>query len=478
MPMYNCPISMEPPRVPVITNEGTTYDFVPLALWLLRENTNHHPDFNPILDPKTRGAISVLIYNRATKELNDSLMDEVLPLSHEEKNEMASLSMQLTTRFPTLQIHGIHTLEGMQALIGAPITRPELAPDFVGQDGRTSLYIAASEGLVIVVRQLLTRNEVNPNQANINGATPLFIAAQEGQLPVVTALLADPRIDPNLARTDGTTPLFIAAQEGQLPVVTALLAAPRIDPNLAKTDGATPLFIAAQEGQLPVVTALLAAPRIDPNLTKTDGATPLLIAAQKGHLPVATALLADPRVNSNLAMTDGATPLYTAALFGHLNIVQALLRHQNINTRHPLLTTAAQNEYPAFVHALLSDETIRDYYLNQIILKPEPMRTAFTQNPIFFAELNRYRSELWVRLREPVHFNLPLDEYRALLRQILDSRQEQNRALHHPLYTLFEARWSIAGFFGMSTNILDGLRAHLDTMPPHEDRTYHPLQLN
>ena len=103
---------------------------------------------------------------------------------------------------------------------------------------------------------------------------------------------------------------------------------------------------------------------------------------------------------------------------------------------------------------------------------------AFTQNPIFFAELNRHRSALWERLREPVHFNLPLDEYRALLRQILDSRQEQNRALRHPLYMLFEAPWSVAGFFGMFTNILDDLRAHLDTMPPHEDWTYNPLQLN
>ena len=257
-----------------------------------------------------------------------------------------------------------------------------------------------------------------------------------------------------------------------------MLADPRTAPNLATTNAVTPLFIAAQKGHQPVVTALLADPRTAPNLAKIDGATPLLIAAQKGHLPVVTVLLDDLRIDPNQAMIDGATPLYTAALFGHLDIVQALLLHQNINTRNPLLTTSVQNGYPAFLHILLSDKTIRDYYLNQIILKPELMRNAFTQNPIFFTELSRHRSELWVRLREPEHFNLPPDKYRVLLRNILDSRQEQNKALHHPLYTLFESPWSYAGFFGMFTNILDDLRAHLDTMPPHEDWTYNPLQLN
>lgn len=439
MPIYICPISLDAPKVPVITNEGITYDFVSISRSLLRENTNHHANFNPTLDPTTHRVIDTLIYNRAAKELNDLLMDAVLPLSHEEKREIALLYTQLISRYPALKINGIHTLDGMQAVIDAikleVVLAQQLQPNFVDADGRTSLYIAAKNGLVDVVRQLLMHDDVRPNQ----GMT--------------------------LARLCGSTPLIAAAQYGHVPVALALLADPRVEPNQAKADGATALFMAILNGHEPVVMALLADPRIEPNQAKADGVTPLLLAAQYGHVTIVTALLA-AGANPHQAMTDGATPLFAAILFGHFEVVQAVHRHQHAAMAHLPIPIATQHGYPVFVKGFLSDEAVRDYCLNQVIIKPELMRAAFTLNPVFFTELATHSNALWARLREPAHFNLSPDEYSVLLRTILDSRQEPNKALHHPLYALFNApQLQGRGLFSNRTTntILDDIQAQMDT---------------
>jgi len=223
---YKCPISLDAPRVPVLTNESITYDFVSIAHHLLRENTDNHPDVNPMIDPLTRGAITFLTYNRSTKILNDDIMTEVLPLSDDEKNEIAQLYTRLTNRYPQLKIHGMHTLEGVQELIDALAAnialQLQLNPDYMDEDGQTSLFLAAQAGSVDIVRQLLT-HDLNPNQP-WRTLTPLYIAAQQGHLPVVNALLADERVLPNQADNHGLTPLFVAAYKGHLPVVNALLS--------------------------------------------------------------------------------------------------------------------------------------------------------------------------------------------------------------------------------------------------------------
>ena len=429
MPIYECPISYEIPRVPVITNTGITYDFVPLAQSLLREETD-----NAKLDPITRDPISILIYNFTISKMNNKQIEKVLPLSTNEKNEIAYYYQQLRKRYPELQMHQIDTLEGMQELIDAPEEKliayqPQFQPGYVDEAGQTSLYLAARDGLIDIVRNLLRQNGINPNQVTTKGKTPLYIAVQNRHLTTITALLADPRIDPNQAKTDGKTPLYIAAQKGHLSSVTALLADPRIDPNQ----------------------------------TTTDGATPLLIAAYKGHLSSVTALLADPRIDPNQTTTDGTTPLYTAALFAHINVMRALLRHANIQA--PTVSVADQQRYPKFLDSLLSNKINRDYYLNQIIKNSEFMQGAFIKNPLFFTELAKHRNQLWECLRDPASLNLDPGEHRALLNTILTSQKEPNEAQHHPLYTLFKTpqSWHISSFFKFKPTILEEMQTLLDT---------------
>jgi len=496
MNIYTCPISHGCPRVPVITNEGITYNFVSLARNLLWENTRNIP-----LDPPTTdGAINILIYNHSTKELNDALMGAPLPLSNEEKTEIASLYTQLISRYPRLKIYGLHTLAGMQALIGAPMPAIWFSPQPTLLE--KSLWDAAAEGNLHVVMAWLTAG-ANINQARTDGATPLFIAANNGHVTVVTALLAagaaleamikgvtpllaaainehltvvttllDAGANINQVMSDGTTLLSIAAEKGHLDLVRVLLTS-TASINQARADGITPLYFAAQNGHVTVVTTLLDA-GANITLARADGRTPLLIAALKGHVTVVSALL-DAEAAPNKAMTDGATPLYTAALFNHFEVVRALLHHQTKGTLNNSLSIAVKNGYLALVRALLSDATIRDYYLNQIIKNPELMRNALIQNPVFFAELAAHRNELWDRLCGLGHFNLPPNEHKALLISILNSRQVPNKALPHPLHTLFSAPLapprpsSITSFFIPTSNItLGDIRAYVNTTYPHQ----------
>ena len=270
----------------------------------------------------------------------------------------------------------------------------------------------------------------------------------------------------NQAMANGATPLLTSAQKGHLPVVTALLAAGAAI-NQTNANGATPLYLAAQNGHLPVVTVLLDAGAAI-NQAVPGGTTPLYIAAQKGALPVVKALL-DAGAAINQAMADGATPLHTAVLFNHFEVVHALLNHQHAVVPHPRMPIATRHRYPAFVKVLLSNEAVRDYYLTQITIKPELMRDAFTQNPVFFTELATYRNEIWARLRGPAHFNLAPDAHKALLKAILNSGQVPDKTQRHPLHALFSAPeptgWR--SFFSRTENIiLNDIQAYTDATYP------------
>jgi hypothetical protein len=61
-----CPITLEVPRIPVITNDGHIYDFVSIAKYLLQESSGRS---NPRLSPTTRVPINTLLYSPQLKDL-------------------------------------------------------------------------------------------------------------------------------------------------------------------------------------------------------------------------------------------------------------------------------------------------------------------------------------------------------------------------------------------------------------------------
>lgn len=154
--------------------------------------------------------------------------------------------------------------------------------------------------------------------------------------------------------------------------------------------------------------------------------------------------------------------LLMATLLGDFDIAQIILKNVEKTKFNPLLSKAAQQGYSTFVEVLLSDQSIRDYYLNQIIIRPAFLNDAFIENPIFFNKLRIHRTEIWACLKNPTRFHGSRDRYNMLLKEILDWRQDSNSMLRHPLYILFEQPRNIWGLWGVPTTILDELRGHLD----------------
>ncbi|MDF1684374.1 MAG: ankyrin repeat domain-containing protein [Legionellaceae bacterium] len=456
-----CPISLMAPRVPVITNRGQTYDFVNIAQHMLQEEEKEEEDGptpNAILDPVAKQAITTLIYNRQVKILNDAIIDEVTPLSIEEKQQIARFYTRLTHRYPELNIHGIHDLEGMQALIAPPtnnlIPRANMAPlpqdnpYYVNTKGQTSLYLAAHTGSIDLVRQLLILDAVDPNQADSSGITPLSIATLHDRLDVVNTLLDNERVNPNQAGSCGITPLLIAASRGRVDVVNTLLANERVNPNQVAVSGTTPLLIATKYGHSPIVNALLADERINPNQASTVGETPLHIAAYEGHLSIVDALLANTRIAPNQVGSTGGTPLSIAVERGHVYVVRALLSHA----------------------------TVRQFLLNQLIENPDASRFDIRRNDTILTALTTYRDEFWDRLQDPASLELSPEAHKALLKAILDSRQAFNNTRIHPLYMLFytpQHNGWFSWFNRAEPTILDKMQVYMDATYPEPNQSGH-----
>lgn len=73
------------------------------------------------------------------------------------------------------------------------------------------LCIATQNGHLNVLEALLPY--LNPNEKGNDGATSVFIAAKKGNLAMVQALLLDPRVNPRVKQGPGDLTPFQAAQK-------------------------------------------------------------------------------------------------------------------------------------------------------------------------------------------------------------------------------------------------------------------------
>ena len=106
--------------------------------------------------------------------------------------------------------------------------------DKTGDDGKTLLYNAASDGNVNIVRALINAG-ANLDKTGDDGKTPLYIAACRNRTDVVEELIKTNRVDLNKASNPTEeTPLHIAAQKGHFRVVKKLIKA---GVDLTKTSG-------------------------------------------------------------------------------------------------------------------------------------------------------------------------------------------------------------------------------------------------
>lgn len=490
MTIYNCPISNEIPHIPVINNDGRTYDFLALGLWYLRSGK--------LTDPISNVPIDTLTYNRAIKQLNEENGLNVIPFTHEQKNQIRSVYKQLTKRFPELKLFDLHTIEGFQA-------------NKANKKGKTALHIAAQDGLIERINILLADPQIEPNLQDNDGYTPLHIAASLGNLEIVQALLAHSQIDPNLQDKDGYTPLHIATSLGNLEIIQALLAHSQIVYNKASIYMDTPLTLACKKGHLDTVEVLLAYPGIDPNErdNSSKGAgTPLFIAAMYNHVEIVKKLLEHPKFDPNFLV-----PLSWAVYTNMVDIVELLLEHPDIEPNQTsgqdsngLLLQAFEMKYDNSAKNKISrlntvkkllahpqidpnqtdilaciqylHNTYEAYYLNldifdillihqtkNMIKNPQLAREAFAKDSRYCPLLKKYNLKIWNNIKDQ-KMDLSEDKYRELLQAILDSHAESNPAARHPLYTLF-SQSNIIPFF--SRNILGEVKEQLKALTRTQD---------
>ncbi len=330
MLIYECPISHDVPKVPVITNESNTYDFLSIAYSLLRDNPSNDLAFslNNILDPLTGNPIDSLIYNRAIKKLNDELKGESIPLTMNEMEEVASAYNELITKYPTLKIHGIHSIEGMSAILNASqppaiiiSPQPEFQTDYVNEEGHTALHWAvAMENQTLVLASLAAHVDVN--QQDHAGNTALHHAAYKGN-DAITALLLNAQADIYLLNIEGCSALDFAVTTESEAIVTRLLTQYSENTSAGGEQISNALCHAATKGHSRILTKLLEA---NPNINHQDiqGCTALQCAAISGEETIVELLLANQADIYHIS-SHGYTALDYASESGYETIVTILL---------------------------------------------------------------------------------------------------------------------------------------------------------
>lgn len=200
------------------------------------------------------------------------------------------------------------------------------------------------------------------------------------------------------------SPLHRAVFKGDLNEVSVLLDRGE-NPNHQDATGATPLLWAVSNyADINLIQTLLNAAGIDQNLADARNRTPLILAIKKGFVDIVVVLLTANKIDPNQKTANNETPLSISVQVGSIELEHILL----------------------------------NYYLNQMITKPELMQHAFISNPnLLFKTLVALREKLWEILNEPT--NIGSDARIALLQKIIGSKEEENPSHQHPLYNIFTA---------------------------------------
>lgn len=148
-------------------------------------------------------------------------------------------------------------VEGGSLPVLDTFTRVESGPvDIEGEDGRTSLHLAANSGKVDVLNFLIERlgNSLMTSR-NRDGSMPIHIAAKAGHVQAVVHLL-NRGCDIEVTDNAGRTPLHYAAEAGHLSVAR-LLNDRRAKMDISDESGETPLFLASHRGHRALVEFFL-----------------------------------------------------------------------------------------------------------------------------------------------------------------------------------------------------------------------------
>lgn len=442
--MQECPITLSPMVVPVITNHGQLYEFTAITKVLLSNNS---------LDPLTRLSIETLT-------LKPDLMQPGVVLTDENKVELAALYRRLRRPPRSIVLNDFESI-GLQPFI-------EDAPY------EERLWDAAESGDHEQVRGLLELHpELDPNQENEDNVNPLWIAAFKGHIDVVRVLLENDRIDINQGGENELTPLHAAVMQGQWAVVDFLLRQDAIEADQKDLDAQTPFQWAVYLGNETVVNLFCNhLDLIDVNAHDEEGRTALYRAAHNDDISMVRKLLALPNILVNKPTLRGETPLLMATFRGHMGVVQLLLDDTRVDPfiKMPLLY-AAHHEYREVVDVFFSKEIILDDFLKKMIEKPEGADATFSKYPMLLTCLCSHRDRIWEKIRHPGYLDLGPEAQRVLLNRIMASRGAE---VPDPFLRVFDDVSAHSPILFRSRSILDEIQAFLDA--PEDEPGYKRLR--
>lgn len=227
--------------------------------------------------------------------------------------------------------------------------------DFVHDDMKTPLFLAADQGNEQLV-ELLLKNKANANyQIESSGWSPLLTAIQANHEKVVHLLLKN-GADPRLRKKNGATPFITAAIIGQVSLLQLFLP-DDADVNEADDNGFTAFMEAAIYDNEDALRFLFDH-KADVNkhrevpaakqMVGRGGKTALMSAVEKGRENIVNILLDEMHADVNAVDNLGRTALIFALEKHSKSIVETLLKHgacvnNTDNNKETPLSTALKN---------------------------------------------------------------------------------------------------------------------------------------
>jgi ankyrin repeat protein len=188
-------------------------------------------------------------------------------------------------------------------------------------DGRTPLFLAASQPDNVAVLRLLLARGADPNAATMVGRTPLMGASLNGIVPSMK-LLVEKQANVRAASSDGSVALIDAAVSRN-PAAVRFLLDHGAEVNAKTKRGMTALCAAARDGVELSVKMLLDA-EAEVNVRDDRGWSPLMFAAYSEAMPAGIVRMLLAKGADPTATGAGESPQSLAARRGHSEVARLL----------------------------------------------------------------------------------------------------------------------------------------------------------